>query len=197
MAVLHRGERPDDAALPAAAAQAGQHVVARFAALAGHHADAARQRRARQPLLGVEQRFGVQRAAQPVELGEQVALAGDPDPADRERERRRRGPRAGVVVAAAGRDDALPVGQRRRERIEVLAPHRARQRPALVAQLEPHPRAARAEVEHLAEDLHAREPAQLLAEPVGVEPDRPRAAQGRAGDAVGTAGMGIAGHGCR
>ena len=107
---------------------------------------------------------------------------------DRERERRRGRARAGVVVAAAGRDDPPAVGERRRQRVEVLAPHRAGQRAALVAQLEPDARPAGAQVEDLAEHLHARELAQLLAQPVGVLPDRPRAAQRGAGDAVGTAG---------
>ena len=67
-----------------------------------------------QPLLGLEQALGVQRAPQPVELREQVALAGHPHVADGEGERRRRGARAGVVVAAAGGDHALAVGERRR-----------------------------------------------------------------------------------
>ena len=79
---------------PAAAAQPGEHVVARLAALAGDDADRARQRRARQPLLRLEQALGVQRAAQPLELGQQVALAGQPQAGDREGELRRGGARA-------------------------------------------------------------------------------------------------------
>ena len=78
VAVLHRRERPHDPPGPAAAAQPGQHVVARLAALAGDDADRARQRRARQPLLRLDQALGVQRAAQPLDLGQQVALAGQP-----------------------------------------------------------------------------------------------------------------------
>ena len=78
VAVLHRRERPHDPPGPAAAAQPGEHVVARLAALAGHDADAARERRPRQPLLRREQPLGVERAPQPVELREQVALARQP-----------------------------------------------------------------------------------------------------------------------
>ena len=65
----------------------------------------ARQRRARQALLRLEQPLGGERAAQPLELGEQVALAGDAQLGDREGERRRGRARAGVEVAAAGGDD--------------------------------------------------------------------------------------------
>ena len=71
--VLDGREGPDHAARPAAPAQAGEDVVARLAALAGDDADAARQRRARQPLLRLAQALGVERAAQPLELGEEVA----------------------------------------------------------------------------------------------------------------------------
>ena len=76
VAVLHRGEGPDHAAAPAAAPQAGEHVVARLAALAGHDADRARQQRARQRLLRREQPLGGQPPAQALDLGQQVALAG-------------------------------------------------------------------------------------------------------------------------
>ena len=103
VAVLHRGEGPHHPPGPAAAVQAGEHVVARLAALAGHHADAARQRRARQALLGLEQPLGRQRPAQDLDLGEQVALAGEAQAADGERERRRRRARARVVVRARRR----------------------------------------------------------------------------------------------
>ena len=83
--------------------------------------------------------------AQPLDLGEQVALAGHPELRDREGERRRRRPRAGVEVAAAGGDDDRAVAERLEpERLPVLAPHRARQRARAVAQLEPHLRPARA-----------------------------------------------------
>ncbi len=80
MAVLHRGERPDEAAGPAAAAQPREDVVAGLAALAGDDPDRPRHRRPRERLLWLEQAPGVQHLAQAVELGEQVALAGDPQP---------------------------------------------------------------------------------------------------------------------
>ena len=80
VAVLHRRERPHEPARPAAPAQPGEHVVARLAALAGDDADAARQRGPRQRLLRLEQALGVRAPAQLLELGEQVALAGDPQP---------------------------------------------------------------------------------------------------------------------
>ena len=90
----------------------GEHVVARLAALAGDDADRARQRRPGEQLLRLEEALGVERLAQPVELGEQVALAGDPQARDGERERRRRGPAADVVVQPAADDDLRAVAQR-------------------------------------------------------------------------------------
>ena len=186
--VLDGREGPDDPPRPAAPPQAGDDVVACLPALAGHDADAARQRRHRQPLLRREQPLGVQRAAQPVELREQVALTGDAHRGDGEGERRRRGARARVVVAAAGGDDALAVGERDRERVGVVAPHRAGQRAALVAQLEPHAGAALPEVEDLAEDLHVGERPHPVAQPLRVLAHGPWAAERRAGDAVGPAG---------
>ena len=80
-------ERPHDPARPAAAAQPGEDVRARLAALARHDADAARERGAREPLLRLEQALGMERAPQPVELREQVALARRRRSVDRERER--------------------------------------------------------------------------------------------------------------
>ena len=84
----------------------------------------------------------------------------------------RRGLRAARVVVAAARHDHLrAVGQRlgpELQRLELVAPHRARHRAALVAQLEVHARAARPEVPHLAEQLHARERAQPVAQLRGV-----------------------------
>ena len=169
-------------ARPAAAAQPGQHVVARLAALAGDDADHARQRRARQPLLRLEQALGVQRAAQPRRAGP----AGRPrrrsrTSDDREGERRRGGARARVVVAAAGGDDLGAVGERRR----------ARARPSRLRHIEhgsaPAPsrssnhtlRAAGLEADHLAEDLHAGELAQPLAQrgPRSGRPGTARAAR--------------------
>ena len=132
-----------------------------------------------------EQPLGVQPLAQLVELREQIPLAGDPQPRDRERERRRSGPRAGVVVAPTRHHDLRPVRERPDlELVEVLAPHRARQRAAGVAQLEPHLRAARLEPEHLAEDLDPREAAQAVLERRRVLADGERAREGGAGDAV-------------
>ena len=137
-AVLHRRERPHDAARPPAPLQPREHVAARSAALAGDHADAARQRRPRQALLRLEQPLAGQPPAQRVELGEQVTVACDPEAGDVERERRRRRTRAGVVVGAAGDDDLRAVGQRvgrQPQLVERVAPHRARQRARRVAQL--------------------------------------------------------------
>jgi hypothetical protein len=139
--VLHGGEGPHHASLPAAAAQAGEHVVARLAAFAGHHADAARQRGPRQALLRLEQPFRRERAAQDLDLGEQVALARETKAADGERERRRGGARPRVVVRPADDDDLSSVGQRpgrEAQLLEGVAPHRARHGALGVAQLEPH-----------------------------------------------------------
>jgi hypothetical protein len=61
----------------------------------------------------------MERAAQPGELREQVALAGYADLRHRERERRRGGARAGVVVAAARGYDALAVANGRRRAVGV------------------------------------------------------------------------------
>ena len=100
VAVLHRREGPHDPSRPAAAAQPREHVVARLAALAGDDADRARQQRARQPLLRLEQPLGGELLAQPLELGEQVALAGHPQRRDARtrttarRSRRRRSSRS-------------------------------------------------------------------------------------------------------
>ena len=139
-----------------------------------------------QRLLRLEQPFGVQPAAQLLELRQQVALAGHPQPRHREREPRRRRPRARVVVAAARDDDLRPVGQRPEPQlVEVLAPHRARQRAGGVAQLEPDLRPPRLEPEDLPEDLHAREPAQPLAQRRRVRPHGIGPGEDRAGDAVG------------
>jgi hypothetical protein len=60
---------------PPAPLQAGEHVVARLAALGGDHADRPRQRASRQRLLRREEPLPGEQLAQPVELGEQVALA--------------------------------------------------------------------------------------------------------------------------
>ena len=114
VAVLHGRERPHQPARPAAPAQAGEHVVARLSALAGDDPDRARQQRAREPLLRLEQAVGGQPAAQALELDEQVALAGDAQLGDGEAERRRGRGAARVVVAAAADHDPHAVGQRHR-----------------------------------------------------------------------------------
>ena len=127
-----------------------------------------------QALLRLEQALGVERLAQPLELGEQVALAGDAQPGDRERERRRRRAAAEVVVQPAGDHDLRAVGERalaEAQRVEVGAPHRARQRAVGVAQLEVDLHPAHAQVPDLAEQLHARALAQVVAQPRRVVPD--------------------------
>jgi hypothetical protein len=106
----------------------------------------------------------VQRPAQARELGEEVALPGDPHVGHVEGERRRGGARAGVEVAAARGDDPRAFGQLRdAEGIPVAPPHRAGQRTRGVAQLEVHAHAAGLEAPDLAEDLNAREPAEPVA----------------------------------
>jgi hypothetical protein len=148
VAVLDGGERPHQAPLPAPPAQPGEHVVAGLAALAGHHADRPRQLGARQALLGQQQALGVQHAPQAVHLGQEVALARDPQVGDREVEVRGGLRGARVVVRAARHDDLGAVGQGARgqaERLEVGAPHRAVQGAARVAQLPVHLRARQAQ----------------------------------------------------
>ena len=78
-----------------------------------HDPDRPRQRAPRQALLRLEQALGVERAAQPVELGQQVALAGQPQSGHRERERRRGGARADVVGRTRRRRRPAAVGDRR------------------------------------------------------------------------------------
>ena len=103
---------------------------------------------------------------QPIQLREQVALAGDAHARDLEGERRRRRAAAGVVVRAARDDDLGAVDDRvggGPELLEVRAPHRARHRAVAVAQLEVDLCAtAAAHVEDLAEQLHARDLAHPL-----------------------------------
>ena len=77
MTVLHRRESPHEPSGPAAPAERGEHVVAGLARLARDDADRARERGERQLLLAREQALGVELLAQPVDLREQVALAGD------------------------------------------------------------------------------------------------------------------------
>ena len=122
VAILHRRERPDETARPAAPLQPGEDVVAGLPALTRDHADRPRQQRARQQLLGLEQAVGGEPAPQPLQLHQQVALAGDPELGDREAERRRRGRAAGVVIAAAGDDDPEPIAESHPEGIEIVLP---------------------------------------------------------------------------
>ena len=120
--------------------------------------------------------------AQPRQLGEQVAFARDPQVADREGEGRRGGAAAGVVVGTARHDDLGAVGERpgvQAELLEVLAPHRARHGADRVAQLEVDAHPALAEVPHLAEQLHPRPLAQLVAQHRRVAADRERAGAAR------------------
>ena len=82
VAVLHRRERPHDAARPSRGGATRPHVVARLAVLAADDADRARQRRPRAArFCGSNRPSACERAAQPLELGQQVALAGDPQAA--------------------------------------------------------------------------------------------------------------------
>ena len=93
---------------------AGEHVVARLAALAGDDADAARQGRPRQPLLGLEEASAASVRAQDLDLGEQITLAGQPQAACGERERGRGASASRVVVRAAGDDHLAAVMRPRR-----------------------------------------------------------------------------------
>ena len=184
--VLYRREGPDQPPRPAAAAQPGEHVVAGLAALARHDADRPRHRRASQLLLRFEQTLGGQLLAQPVELSQQVAFAGHPQLRHPEGEVRRGLRAARVVVATARHDHPGAVDQRlgpQIERLELVPPHRARHRAAPVAELEVDARAARAEVPHLAEQLHAGERAQPIAQLRRVGADRERARQPHPGNA--------------
>ena len=112
---------------------------------------------------GFKQTVDMQPPPSPLELGQQIALTRDPQLGDREMKRRGGGRVADVVVAAATDDDLQPIGQRHAERLEIVAPHRTLDRPLRVAQLEVDPHAAERHAEHLAGQLHAREPAQLRA----------------------------------
>jgi hypothetical protein len=92
----------------------------------------------------------------------------------------------GVVVGPARHDDLGAVRERalgEPERLEVVAPHRARQRAMGVAQLEPHARPGDAEVPDLAEELHACALAQPRPQLRRVDADRPRPGELRTGDA--------------
>ena len=175
VAVLDGRERPHQPPGPAAAAQPGEDVVAGLAPLAGDDADRPRQQRAGQPLLGLEQPVGVQPPAQALELHQQVALAGEPQLGDREAERRAR--RSRCPGSSHSRRRPRPASRRSADRraLEVVAPHRAGQRAAGVAQLEVDPRPGGAKAPHLADQLDARELRSRRLQLGGVGADRVRA----------------------
>ncbi len=191
MAILDGRERPHQPPRPAAPRERGEHVVACLAALGGDHADRARQLRAVQSPLVLEQALGVELAAQALDPREQIALAGHAQIEYREGEPRRGGRAAGVVVAAAGDDDLHALARRtagaRGHRLPVLQPGAARDRPGRVAQLEVHAGARGAQVDELAHHLHARERAQLQAQRGGVLADRKRPGERAVGNARGGA----------
>ena len=101
VAILHGGEAPDEPPGPPAAGERGEDVVARLAALAGDHADRARQQGQVQAPLALEQPLGVERLAQAVDPREQISLAGHAQVGDGEGEAGGGGGAARVEVAAA------------------------------------------------------------------------------------------------
>ena len=153
-AVLDRCVGPDDRPAPAAALEPGEQVGAGGRGARGDDADRLRDRGPRQGGLGLEQALGLELSPRAVELGEQVALAGEPDVGGAERERGRGGLRAGVVVGAAGDHDLGAVLERalgEPELVEVGVPDRARGGAVGVAELEVGRGARGAEVEDLAD----------------------------------------------
>ena len=78
------GDGPEEDAPREAPGDGGADVLDDRAALAGDHADDARQQRDRQLALGVEQPFLEQTQPQPLDPGEQRALAGVVQPVDDE-----------------------------------------------------------------------------------------------------------------
>ena len=191
-AVLHRGERPHDASRPSrggADRRARRRGPCRVSPVTTPID--ARQRRPGQRLLRLEQSLVGEHASQTLDLGEQVALAGEPERGHGEGERRgrRRGPR--VEVAPARHDDPGAVGEAalwQAERVEIRPPHGARQRTAGVAQLEVDPAACRPQAADLAEELDAREaraagernPSAYAPTAYGPVPGAPAIAAGRA-----------------
>ena len=102
-------KRPHQPPRPAAARERGEHVVAGLAALAGDHADRARQQRPRELLLALEQALGVELLAQALDAREQVALAGDAQVARRRRRTpARRGAARGSSRSRRRRPPACP-----------------------------------------------------------------------------------------
>jgi hypothetical protein len=143
-------------------------------------------------VLGLHQAVGGEPAAQALERDEQVALTGHTQLGHGERERGGGGGAPRVVVAAAADDDAHPVAQIQRQRIEVVSPHRTRQRAARVAQLEVDAHASRPEPPHLALELNASELTQAALELRGVDADRIGPRETAVLDALGDGGFGRA-----
>ena len=88
--------------------------------------------------------------------------------------------------------DLRAVGERagrEAELIEGIAPHRTGYGALGVAQLEPHPRAARAQAEDLAEQLHAGAFTQLVAELGRIGAHGKRAGMRGSGDAFGACAL--------
>src|SRR5207248_3831359 len=104
-AVLHRRIAPDHRAFPAAPLEPREEVAPRGAPLGGDDPDRARKRRDAEPLLPLEEALRRKLPAQPLEAGEQVALARWAHLVDAEHEAGRRGRAARVEVAAAGDHD--------------------------------------------------------------------------------------------
>ncbi len=126
-----------------------------------------------------EQPLGIEAPAGPLELGEQVALAREPDVRGPEAEARRRGLAARVVVGPSGDHDLGTVPERalgQLQPLEVRVPDRTARRALGVAQLEVGAGAGALEVEDLAEDQHPRALAQEVLK--GLRPpadgERPR-----------------------
>ena len=158
--VLHRGEPPHQPARPATPPQPGEDVVPRLAALARDDPDRVRKQRQLQPLLRRQRPLRVQLPAQPLDAGEQIPLAGDPQVCHRKREAQGGRGAARIEVASSRHHHLRPLGRQRgarRDRLPVPQPNSARDRSALVAQLEVHPRAGGAQVDELPDQLHLRE----------------------------------------
>ena len=91
-------------------------------------ADRPRQQRPREFLLGLQQAVGVEPPPRAVELGEQVALAGEPEVGGAQVEARRGGRGARVVVGPGGDHDLGAVAKRalgELEPVELVVPDRA------------------------------------------------------------------------
>ena len=176
------GARPSRGAL-----ERREDVVARLALLRGDHADRARQQRAGRSFCGSSRP-----SASSCLRRRSIRASRSPSPATRrsadgEGEARRGGGAAGVVVAAAGHDDLHALGGCATgtgdHHVPVPAPGGAGQRAGGVAQLEVDARPRGAQVDQLADDLHAREGAQLRAQRARVLAHRERPREAAVGDA--------------